>query len=59
MAANELKRIKDSIGHLIAMNSFLSTSLSYQIAEIYAGNGEDRPKFESVIFEIIIDEHKL
>ena len=40
------------------MNSFLSTSLDYSLAETWAGNGEDRPKFESVIFEIIIDECK-
>ncbi|CAF1682962.1 unnamed protein product, partial [Rotaria magnacalcarata] len=59
MTSNELKQIKDNVGHLIAMNSFLSTSEHYDLAKIWSGNGEDRPKFESVIFEIIIDEDKL
>jgi tetratricopeptide (TPR) repeat protein len=58
MTSNELKQIKDNVGHLIAMNSFLSTSLDYDLAETWAGSGEGRPKFESVIFEIIIDECK-
>ena len=56
MTSNELKQIKDSVGHLIATNSFLSTTQYRNLAETWAGNGEDRPTLESVIFEITIDE---
>ncbi|CAF1586586.1 unnamed protein product [Rotaria magnacalcarata] len=56
MTLNEFKQLKDSVGHLMAINSFLSTTKYRNLAEIWAGDGEDRPKLESVIFEIIIDE---
>ncbi|CAF2142858.1 unnamed protein product [Rotaria magnacalcarata] len=56
MTLNEFKQIKHSVGHLMAINSFLSTTKYRHLAEIWAGDGEDRPKLESVIFEIIIDE---
>ncbi|CAM4923798.1 unnamed protein product [Rotaria socialis] len=58
MTLNEFKQIKDNVGHLMAINSFLSTTKYRNLAEIWAGDGEDRPKLESVIFEIIIDESK-
>ncbi|CAF3266856.1 unnamed protein product [Rotaria socialis] len=56
MTLNEFKQIKDDVGHLMPINSFLSTTKCRNLAEIWAGDGEDRPKLESVIFEIIIDE---
>ncbi|CAF4799910.1 unnamed protein product [Rotaria socialis] len=56
MTLNEFKQIKDGVGHLMAINSFLSTTKYRNLAEIWAGDGEDRQKLESVIFEIIIDE---
>ncbi|CAF0823147.1 unnamed protein product [Adineta ricciae] len=50
----EIQRLKDSIGHLILTNGFLSTSKSVRVAEIYAGIEEnfDRNEFESIIYEI-------
>lgn len=59
MTLKELKRIRDNVDHLIMLNSFLSTSFKHDVAGMWVGNGEDRPIFESVIFEIIIDESEL
>lgn len=56
MHVNELKRIENSIGHLISINTFFSTTKYSYIAADFAGNGEDRhDDLESVIFEISID----
>ncbi|CAF3958648.1 unnamed protein product, partial [Adineta steineri] len=60
---DEIDRLKDSIGHLILTNGFLSTSDNIEVAEIYAGitdmnsNGS-RNDFEPVIFEIDYDTNK-
>ncbi|CAF1350250.1 unnamed protein product [Didymodactylos carnosus] len=49
----ELSKLK--VGQLITMNGFVSASLSKQVALIYAGDGSNRPKMESVLFAIHID----
>ncbi|CAF1028223.1 unnamed protein product [Didymodactylos carnosus] len=54
-SAEELQRIRDNIGRLISMNTFLSTTTDRQIAVIYAGNGNNRPFLEPVLFKIMID----
>ncbi|CAF1485561.1 unnamed protein product, partial [Rotaria sp. Silwood1] len=51
----ELDRLKKNIGSLISMNTFLSTSLNRNVSLIYAGDGQHRPNFESVLFIINID----
>ncbi|CAF0901561.1 unnamed protein product [Adineta ricciae] len=52
----ELRNLQENIGSYVAMNTFTSVSQSREIALIYAGNGEDRPELESVIFQIEINE---
>ncbi|CAF1403654.1 unnamed protein product [Adineta steineri] len=60
---DEIERLKDSIGHLILTNGFLSTNDNIEVAEMYAGitdmnpNG-NRNDFEPVIFEIDYDTNK-
>jgi hypothetical protein len=56
MSTSELNELKKCVGGLIAMRSFVSTTKNPIVAEMFAGNGEERPNIESVIFEIIIDE---
>ncbi|CAF2745105.1 unnamed protein product [Rotaria sp. Silwood2] len=54
----EIKCLKDSIGQLICANAFLSASRLKEVAEVYAGLGNDNKSnndLESVIFEIEID----
>ncbi|CAF3574453.1 unnamed protein product [Rotaria socialis] len=50
-----LQQLKDSIGHVIALNGLLSTSTSYNIARIYAGDGVAQGNYQSAIFEIHVD----
>jgi hypothetical protein len=59
ISSHELEQIKTSIGSLIAMTSFVSTTKQREVAKTYAGTGEGRPHYESVIFEIIINEDEL
>ena len=49
---DELNDLKNNINGRIAMNSFISTSLSSEFALGFAGNGTGRPLFESVLFQI-------
>ena len=56
MSASELGQLRKCVGGLIAMTSFASASMSRHVAEIFAGNGEQRPQFESVMFEIILHQ---
>ncbi|CAF4597107.1 unnamed protein product, partial [Rotaria sp. Silwood2] len=55
MVSNELQLLKENINGLVSMNTFVSTSMDKEVAEIYAGDGSRRPQFESVLFEINID----
>ena len=55
IAPKELDRLKENIGSLIAMNTFLSTSLDRNVSLMFAGDGQRRPNFESVLFVIHID----
>ncbi|CAF4046364.1 unnamed protein product, partial [Rotaria sp. Silwood1] len=49
---DELNDLKNNINGRIAMNSFISASLSSEVALDFAGNGTGRPLFESVLFLI-------
>jgi tetratricopeptide (TPR) repeat protein len=52
-----LQRLQDNVGNLISMNGFLSTTYNRNIAiEIFAGVGQNRPGYKSVLFEFSIDE---
>lgn len=55
MSIDELNTIKNNIGGLISMNTFLSTTLDCQVACMYAGYGSSLPTVASVLFEINID----
>ena len=56
MSTSELNQLKACVGGTIAMTSFLSATKNLDVAEMFAGNGEETCDIESVIFEIIIDE---
>ncbi|CAF3500142.1 unnamed protein product [Rotaria sp. Silwood1] len=52
----ELEYLKENIGQLISMNTFLSTTTDKEVASIFAGDGTNRPVYErSVLFEMTID----
>jgi tetratricopeptide (TPR) repeat protein len=51
-----IQQLQDNITALISMNGFLSTTYNREIAQqIFAGAGQDRPDYESVLFEFCID----
>ncbi|CAF2738492.1 unnamed protein product [Rotaria sp. Silwood2] len=54
IGCDELEKIQQNINGLISMNTYLSTTRKKDLALMYAGNGSDRPLFESVLFEITI-----
>jgi tetratricopeptide (TPR) repeat protein len=52
-----LQQLKDNIGAFISMNGFLSTTYNLKIArDIFAGTEQNRPDYESVLFEFCINE---
>jgi tetratricopeptide (TPR) repeat protein len=56
MFRDELTKLKQNIGHLISINTFLSTSTACAVAINFSGNGEHQSMgIVSVIFEISID----
>lgn len=54
ISKDELDFIKNHSGSYIMFKTFLSTSAKRDVAEVFAGNGEQQPLRESVIFEIQI-----
>jgi tetratricopeptide (TPR) repeat protein len=50
----ELQQLRDSIGGVVSFHTFLSATRDRNVALIFAGNGEGRPFFESVVFCIQI-----
>ena len=56
MSTSELIELQKCVGGMIAMTSFVSTTKNPVGAEMFAGNGEEQPARQSVIFKIIIDE---
>ena len=52
LPADELAKIHNNVGHLISMNSFISTTTDCSVAVDFAGNGEGQPLLESILFEI-------
>ncbi|CAF3838532.1 unnamed protein product, partial [Rotaria sp. Silwood1] len=55
MTYDELQKLQENINGLVSMNTFVSTSMDKEVAEMYAGDGLRRPQFESILFEINID----
>ncbi|CAF1492126.1 unnamed protein product [Adineta steineri] len=55
MNKHELDMFKENRGKCMSVNTFLSTTLDEAVARCYAGDGEERPKLESVLFVIHID----
>lgn len=58
MKFEEFNKLRQSIGHIVAMNTFVSVTPLQLLAKIFAGNGSKRPNEESIIFEIEIDVDK-
>jgi tetratricopeptide (TPR) repeat protein len=55
-----LQQLKDNKGALLSMNGFLSTTYNPEMArKIFAGVGQNRPDYESVLFEFYIDRTKI
>lgn len=54
ISRNELENLKTNVGGLVSFNTFLSTSLEKNVALLFAGEGNDRPYRESVLFQIKI-----
>jgi tetratricopeptide (TPR) repeat protein len=53
---DELQKLQNSIGRLMSINTFFSTTTSSSVAADFSGNGEYRYQgFESIIFQIEID----
>ena len=53
---NELEKLKNSLGHLISINTFFSASTTSSVAADFSGAGERRNQgFESIIFQIEVD----
>jgi tetratricopeptide (TPR) repeat protein len=59
IAPNELQKLKDNVGGLVSMNTYLSTTKLCAVASDYAGNGSGHPFIESVVFEIEMDVKKV
>lgn len=59
LSNEELNKLKNNIGHLVSMNTFLSRSTKKTIAKMLAGNGFDRTGRESVPFQITINPTKV
>ncbi|CAF1321851.1 unnamed protein product [Adineta ricciae] len=55
MSNKELQVLKDSIGQLISMNSFLSTSINRSLATFYLGESTVNDDLQKVLFEIDAD----
>jgi hypothetical protein len=51
----ELKILQMNVNGYLSMNTFISVSKSSNVALMYAGDGEERPQLESVVFEIEIN----
>ncbi|CAF1382373.1 unnamed protein product [Rotaria sordida] len=59
IAREELQKLQDNINGLISVNTFFSTTLSCNVATDFSGNGMGRPQFESVVFEINVNQKRL
>ncbi|CAF4350976.1 unnamed protein product, partial [Didymodactylos carnosus] len=55
LKGDEFQELKDNIGRLISVSTFLSTTYKKDIASILAGDGSRSPILESILFEIQIN----
>ncbi|CAM4777659.1 unnamed protein product [Rotaria magnacalcarata] len=55
MSIDEINNLKKYIGDFISINSFLSTSTKYKVANLYKGSGSQKINLERVLFEIKAD----
>jgi tetratricopeptide (TPR) repeat protein len=55
----ELEKLQENINGLISVNTFFSTTLSSSAAADFSGSGMGRPQFESVVFQITINQKRL
>lgn len=52
MAADEFSKLRNNINGLVSINTFFSTSTSSDAVFPFTGDGNRRPLFESIFFEI-------
>jgi hypothetical protein len=58
MSKKEVQQLKNSMGQLISMNSFLSTTVDREVAIIFSGDtGTPNNDYQPVLFEIQADPH--
>jgi tetratricopeptide (TPR) repeat protein len=60
MSQKEIERLRESVGHLISVNAYFSTSRQLEVSEAYAGIGSINISndFDSVVFHIEVDLEK-
>lgn len=54
LSPSDLKKLQSFIGKNMMIGQYLSTTQNIQVAQMYAGEGEDSPKLESVLYHIDI-----
>ncbi|CAF3671368.1 unnamed protein product [Rotaria sordida] len=52
LSHDDMIRLQSLVGQHITMSQYISTTKDIRIVEMFAGNGERRPHFESVVYEI-------
>lgn len=55
ISVEELQKLKDNIGGLISINSFLSCTTDSDVAIVYAGDSTNHHHIASALFKIIVD----
>lgn len=54
-----LQQLSDNLNKPISINGFLSTTQNITVAKGFAGVGQDREGYESVLFELNIDNNRI
>jgi hypothetical protein len=56
---NDLNKLKENVGKLVTMTSFLSTSADRNVAAVFADSGHDDPMLSGVLFTINVDSSNI
>ncbi|CAF1611745.1 unnamed protein product, partial [Didymodactylos carnosus] len=57
MPRHDFEQLKRNVKGLVLMNSFFSTTLFRNVAEMFCGDNAARPQFELVLFESTVNPH--
>ncbi|CAF1519255.1 unnamed protein product [Adineta ricciae] len=52
----DMQRLQKCVGKRMIITQFISTTKNIELAKVLAGNGQGRPDFESVIYEIDLSD---